>query len=246
MLVGTADPAALAAGAPVMDGFATDALVLEQAEVFQVVCEIDAAAREAVLPPGLHPTNPPLVTLLVYRCPTSPFGPFAMAQLRVECRSGVRPRAFQVGGFADNAAAIATLAGRFGYRLQPGAVVLRRQYDAVDACVTTADGRRAVAVTACDPDPLAPADVQYMANMNLAETPRGLRLVQVEPDYRIQRAERGRPRVDAFDGAAWGDARIRPVCPVSASITVADVTLPPVRFVCRPDVLAFEGTESVR
>jgi hypothetical protein len=246
MLVGTADLDTLAVRAPVMDGFATEALVLAQAEVLQVVCEIDAAAREAILPPGLHPTNPPLVSVLVYRCAASPFGPFALAQLRVECRSGVRARAFLVGGFADNTGAAATLAGRFGYALQPGTVVLRRQYDAVEARVTTADGRVAAVVTARDPDPLAPADVQYVANMNLAQTPRGLRLVQVEPDYRIERAERGRPRVDAFDGAAWGDARIRPVCPVSASLTVGEVTLPPVRFVCRPDVLAFEGTESVR
>jgi hypothetical protein len=246
MLVGTADPSVLAARAPIMESFPTEALELEQVEVLQVVCEIDAAAREAVLPPGLHPTNPPLVTALLYRCPTSPFGPFAMAQLRVECRSGVRSRAFLVGGVIDNVAAAGALATRFGYTLEPGTVVLRRQYDAVTARVTTADGRLALAVTARDPDPLAPADVQYVANMNLAHTPRGLRLVQVEPGYRIHRAERGRPHVEAFDGTAWGDARIRPTCPVSASVTVADVTLPPVRFVCRPDVLAFEGTESVR
>src|SRR5262249_56639871 len=130
---------------------------------------------------------------------------------------------------------------RFGYTLQPGSVVLRRQYDSVDIRVVTADGRLAAAVSARDPDPLAASDVQYIANMNLAETPRGLRLVQVEPHYRIERAERGRPHLDAFDGAAWGEARIRPSCPVSASITVGEVTLPPVRFVCRPDVLAFEG-----
>jgi len=245
MLFGTADLDTLAARAPVVDAFATEALVLPETCVLQIVCEIDAAVREAVLPPGLHPTNPPLVTILAYRCPSSPFGPFAMAQLRVECRSGVRARAFLVGGVIDVPAAGTLLASRFGYTLAPGAVTLRRQYDAVDLRVVV-DGRVAAAATARDPDPLAPTDVQYIANMNLARTPRGLRLVQVEPSYEIRRAERGRPHVDAFDGAAWGDARIRPVCPVSASITVADVTLPPVRFVCRPDVLAFEGTESVR
>ena len=49
----------------------------------------------------------------------------------------------------------------------------------------------------------------------------------------------------AFDGAAWGDARVQPVFPVSASLAVADITIPRVRFVCRPDVLAFDGTEAV-
>ena len=49
----------------------------------------------------------------------------------------------------------------------------------------------------------------------------------------------------AFDGAAWGDARVQPVYPVSASFAVADITIPRIRFVCRPDVLAFDGTEAV-
>jgi hypothetical protein len=62
----------------------------------------------------------------------------------------------------------------------------------------------------------------------------------------IRRAERGRPRVRSFDGEAWGDARVRPVYPVSASVTVANLTLPRIRFVCRPEVLAFEGTDTVK
>ena len=33
--------------------------------------------------------------------------------------------------------------------------------------------------------------------------------------------------------------------PVSASVVSASITLPPIRFVCRPDVLAFAGTEKV-
>jgi hypothetical protein len=35
---------------------------------------------------------------------------------------------------------------------------------------------------------------------------------------------------------AWGDERIVPVQPVSASIAVADVTLPKLCYLCRPDV----------
>jgi hypothetical protein len=68
--------------------------------------------------------------------------------------------------------------------------------------------------------------------------------VQVEPRYQIQRVERGRPRVVSFDAAAWGEARLQPVYPVSASLAVADITFPRIRFVCRPDVLAFDGTEA--
>ena len=79
--------------------------------------------------------------------------------------------------------------------------------------------------------------------MHLARTPRGLRLVQVDPTFAVERAERGRPHLVAFDAAAWGDARIVPMHPVSASIAIADVTLPRLRYLCRPDVWAFEGTE---
>jgi hypothetical protein len=52
--------------------------------------------------------------------------------------------------------------------------------------------------------------------------------------------------VRSFDAGAWGDPRVQPVYPVSASLAVADVTLPRIRFLCRPDVLAFEGTEVVK
>jgi len=38
---------------------------------------------------------------------------------------------------------------------------------------------------------------------------------------------------------------VRPSHPVSASFTTAAVTLPALRYVCRPDVLAFVGTERV-
>ena len=71
----------------------------------------------------------------------------------------------------------------------------------------------------------------------------GLRLLQVERDYQFASAERGDPFVDAFDAAAWGEPRLRLSHPVSASSAVADVAFKPVRFVCRADVWAFEGTE---
>ena len=72
-----------------------------------------------------------------------------------------------------------------------------------------------------------------------------MRLVQVDPTYEVARAERARPRLAACEAAAWGDARIVPGHPVSASIVLADVMLPRLRYVCRPDVWAFDGTERV-
>ena len=105
------------------------------------------------------------------------------------------------------------------------------------------DGACVLDLRSRDPEPLAPGDVQYMANMNLAHTPRGPRLLQVDPSYAIARAERGAPIVEAFDAEAWGNAAIEPVYPIAASFCVGDVTLPALRFACLPDTLAFQGTE---
>jgi len=243
MLIGSANVDELAATAPVMQGWATAPVTWEHAEVLQVAYEIATPHREAMLPPALHPTDPPLVTWLFYRCPTGPWGSFTLAQTRIECRSGLRLRGYLVSAVVDNADAADALRTQWGFKTQPGSIALHRYYDSVHAAVATASGT-ILNLTVSDPDPLSAADIQYVANVNLAQTPRGLRLVQVEPRHQIHRVERGRPQVTAFDAAAWGDARVQPTSPVAASFAVADVTLPPIRFLCRPHVLAFEGTES--
>jgi len=244
MLFGTADLDALSAGAPRMSSLDADPLTLAGAEVLQAAFELPGALRECLLPPALHPTDPPLVWMSMWRCAGGALGPFALAQVRVSCRSGVRPRGFLLGAVVDGADAGAALAARWGFRCRAGSVVLGRQYDAVDARVAI-DGRTVLELRVRDPDPLGAHDVQYTASMHLAHTPRGLRLVQVDPDVRVERAERGRPALAAFDAAAWGDARIAPAHPVSGTIAVADVTLPRLRYLCRPDVWAFDGTEAV-
>ena len=50
-----------------------------------------------------------------------------------------------------------------------------------------------------DPKPLRNEDAYYVASMHLAHTPRGLRLVQVDPEFELERAERGRPLLAGFD-----------------------------------------------
>ena len=90
-----------------------------------------------------------------------------------------------------------------------------------------------------------PADVQYVANMNLASTARGLRLLQVDPTFTLERAERGEPQLMAFDGEAWGVPELDPAYPISASLSAGVMTLPRLRYVCRSDVWAFDGTERV-
>jgi hypothetical protein len=123
-------------------------------------------------------------------------------------------------------------------------VSLQRYYDSIRAQVVVA-GETVLELTVADPQPLAAGDIQYVPNMNLAHTPKGLRLIQVEPRYQLIRAERGRPQVSTFNGAVWSVPELRPVYPISASLAAADITIPSIRFLCRPDVWAFEGTEAV-
>jgi hypothetical protein len=244
VLTGSADPERLAANAATLASFACEPVTLERVETLQLLAEIESAGMEGLLPPGLHPTLPPAVTWLVQRVGASPWGAFQIAQCRIECRSGLRPRGFLRGGVIDNEAAAAALAAGWGYGLRRGAIRLRRSYDEVHVAVSV-DGREVLDGLLRDPQPLRGEDVFIVANVNLARTPRGLRLVQVDPDYAVERAERGTPVVRHFDAEAWGSAGVRPCHPVSALFHVAAMTLPAVRYVCRPDLLAFAGTERV-
>jgi hypothetical protein len=244
VLSGRADPGVLARGAPTLEGFDAPAITLPDVEWLQVLYELKGDVAEAVLPPGLHPTVPGLVTWLAWSCEDSPWGPMRLVQTRVECRSGNRPRAMLLSGVCDNAAAIRALESGFGFRLVPGEIDLRRGYDGGDLRVREG-GREILALELRDPVLLPAEVVQFVSGMHPAHTPNGFRLVQCDMEHAVTRSERTTPRVRAFDAAAWGDARIDPRHPVSSALGLAEVVIPSLRFVCRPDELAFTGTEKV-
>jgi hypothetical protein len=244
VIVGTARPEDLASSRPRIARFPDQPLVLRDVTVLQAMFEMPVSAREAVVPPALHPTNPAVLVLQAWRCGESPWGPFALVQARAQTRSGLRPRGFVLGAACDGRDAADALATDYGYPALPADISLRRSYDGVWLRVSRGE-EEILSLEGANPEPLDPRDLQYSGTLNLAETPRGLRLVQIEPELAVHRAERVRPRLRRFDAAAWGDSRLDPYHPISASIATADVTLPPVRFVCRPDVIAFTGTERV-
>ena len=125
-------------------------------------------------------------------------------------------------------------------------MVLQAHYDGCDLTVTV-DGRPAAVVASIDPQPLGADDVQYTSTLNLAHTPNGLRLVQVEAHHEADSVERVGARIAHFDGERWGDGRLDPYHVVTTTLARdRTIAMPPVRFVCRADVSAFEGTESVR
>jgi hypothetical protein len=244
VLVGTADPQARAATAPHLEDLATEALTLANAGVLQVICEIDSEGMCEMLPPALHPTLPPAVNWLVYDCPETPWGAMRLAQTRLECRSGTRPRAYQLSSVCDNDRAAAALAERWGYSIVPGEIDFRRRYDDV-RCSVCVEGREVLEIGLRNPQPLGVGDIQFVAGMHPVGTERGFRLLQCDPEYRENEAQRGLPIVDGFEPDAWGDDEIELVYPVSAAYSSADITLPKLRFLCRPGEMAFTGTETI-
>jgi hypothetical protein len=206
--------------------------------------ELPYAARDAVLPPSLHPTNPPTMVLQAWRVGESPWGPFELAMVRVQCRSGLRPRGLVVASVVDNADAGRALSDGWGFAPRVGEVRVRRFYDATTVDVAL-DGHTILELHGADPDPLGPSDVNYSSTLNLATTPNGLRLVQLDVSPDLDRAERMHSESITFDAEAWGTPMLAPRHPVSASVGVGRLVLERVRYCCRPDVLAFEGTETI-
>jgi hypothetical protein len=244
MLTGTADLGVLAADAPTIAAFSTEPVQLEDVECFQLTAEMRSSARESVLPAGLHPTIPAALSVQAWNVGESPWGAFSFCFCRVSCRSGVRARGFTTAAVVQGDAALSSLRDGLGFPATPGEVSLRRHYDGVDLAVRD-HGGTILEVAALDPDPLGLDDVQYTGSMNLAHTPKGLRLVQVESRHAATRVERLSARIRHFDGAFWGNERLAPYRVIAASIALESIVLPPVRFVCRPEETAFTGTEAV-
>jgi hypothetical protein len=252
-LAGSLDIRPLIEGAPeiVLDD---RELRVEDVDILQILFEVCVEDREALVPPALNPTIPPVISFLIYRAKDSSYGPFSLAQLRLTARSGVRPRAYLVSARCDNAALSEALAGSWGFRIAPGAISLRRFHDRVDCSVRddnggNSSGREILALSLVDPVPVTGHDVQYPPGMHLARVRRdGVlvpRIVQVDSEYEFRRADRGRPVIASFDPAAWGDPRLVPELPVSASFAACDLTIANVRYICNPDIPAAEGTEKV-
>ena len=244
MLIGTADVSALAAAAPTINQFSTEDLHLDNVQCLQLTAEMRNAAREPVLPPALHPTIPAALSIQAYQVGSSPWGAFELVLCRISCRSGVRARGYCTAAAASTDTAAQGLRERLGFPARVAGIDLRIGYDGVRLSVTD-DARETLSLHALDPEPMGQDDVQYTGTLNLAHTPLGLRLLQVEHNARSSRVERLRPMSLSMDGSAWGNALLAPSSLVAATLAGMSLTLPAVRFVCKADELAFTGTEAV-
>ena len=244
MLLGTADVGALLADAPTIDAFDPEPTVLQEVTCFQLSAEMRNVSREALLPPSLHPTIPAALTIQFWDVGESPLGAFTLALVRVSCRSGVRARGFTTRVICNVPEVTDRLRSAWGFPARTGDVALRASYDGVEGAASL-DGDVVLEASGIDPEPMGDSDVQYTGTMNIAHTPKGPRLIQVEAHHTATRVERVDPRLHVFDPIALGHELLLPAREIAATVASESVTFPPVRFVCSTEELAFTGTEAV-
>lgn len=247
-LVGERDLRSLAPHAPLLPDLRAEPLTLTEVEVLQLLYEIDDSAITSLLPPALHPTIPPTVSFVFWRVRSGPWGEFELAQARVGCRAGARPRALLLRAYCSNEAAGRALAEGWGFPIVSAHVRLRHYYDRVVGEVRRGDDI-VLRGELVDPEAISGADIQYIANLNMARL-RGadgeaLRLVQFDPEYIFHKAERGRPQVQEFDATAWLLEGAVLDWPISASYAVCDIELPRIRYLVDPARPPLEAVERV-
>ena len=247
-LSGTRDIASLLEQTAVMQGFDTEAVQLPRVSILQVLYEIRQTSMVDLIPPALHPTIPPTIAFVVTEVPESPFGPFVMAEARVGCRAGARPRGFVGRCFVSTREAADVLASRWGYPAHVADVRLKRGYDRITGSVELG-GQTLLSAALVNPEPISGGDIQYLPAVNLARVSRNgsiePKIVQVDPEFRMDKADRGKAQLDAFDSAGWMLEGAEPWWPVSASCALADMELPVIRYVLDPLKPAIQGVEKV-
>ena len=242
-LFGVQDVQKLEREIPVTGELGHEAWEAEGASVLNVVYEIGAGSILELIPPALHPAIPPYVTITARKIPTSPVGPFTMAETRIMSRAGVHYGGYLTGGFVDSDDAAELLREHYGYSLRVASIALERAHYGMNASVTL-DGRTVLDVSLEHPEPISGKDIMYTAGFNLARLPDDrVRLVQVEPEYTFDEAYRGPPRLRTFDAQAFGDGRVEITNPLPATYSRCTFKMCEVRYLMDPEKNPLEGTE---
>lgn len=248
-LYGSLDLTQAPARLPTLPHLDTEAWALPKAETMQLLIEVPRTTTEGLLPKAMHPALPSYVILAVTRYPESPVGPFNLAVLRLGSRAGAHPRGFLLGAVASSAAAAQELRTRWGFPVEAGEVKFLRRHDRVMGTVTK-NGKIILDCALADPQPVAGSDVQYINWVTAANAPLDGQtqplLIQVDPKYTFYKAERGTPRVSAFDAAAWHAPGMTLAEPIIGTCCTVDTDLPRIRFVMDPLKPVFQGTRRIR
>jgi hypothetical protein len=151
---------------------------------------------------------------------------------------------FTLGGFCDSEPAIAYLRDYYGWPLAAGQISIQRKHYAVLGRVTVGD-RTVFEGWLEKAESIAPGDLLYPVSLHLALLDGEPRLIQAEPLYAPERAERGTPRVQRFDAAAFGDARVALTNALPATWIRGPFEMRPVRWVMDPERPAVTGATRV-
>jgi hypothetical protein len=140
-------------------------------------------------------------------------------QIRLVVRAGIRPRGLTLGAVCDSAAAVDALRSHWGYPVQLGEVYAASRHDHV-RFTASVDGHDLVDLAVHTADVINGSDLMTFDNLHLVRIgdDAGLKLVQVDPEYTIHQADRGRPEVRLPDLDALGmHGNLRLTRPSSAS-----------------------------
>ena len=244
---GTLDVTTGPAQLPVVSDLAAPTWELPDAEFLQINWEVDDAGALDLTPPSLHPSIPPFASFFGCRFPDSPVGTFSLVQIRLVVRAGIRPRALCLGAVCDSPAAVDALRDHWGYPVQLGEIAFARRHDQVR--FTAAVGGITVADLAVHTaDVINGGDLMTFDNLHLVrlgddDTPK---LVQIDPEYTIHQADRGRPFVHLPDPQALGMVgNLRLAAPIIGFTFRADSDLVPVRFMIDANQPAISSTTRV-
>ena len=246
---GKQDVQAAAERVPLMSGLDTDPWELKGAEILQLSFEVVEDPAEWLVAPALHPSIPPYVTLSVARFSDSPVGAFALAQVRLVVRAGIRPRGYLLGAYTDSEKAATELRARWGFTVEQGTITLQPRHDRVIGTVER-DGQTILDMEAENPEHISGADVTYVASLHLVRVNEGGEekslLIQIDPEYVFHAAQRGIPHLKALNAAAWGaENRLQCTNPMTATFTRCDTDLPRMRFALDPSVPAMQGSRKL-
>jgi len=234
------------ADAPEVDALAAaaDEFVADKCQILSFTHEIDIEQGFKVTPKALHPSIPSYCQVIVRAHPDSRFGPFTVAELRVNTRAGTNYLGYCIGAFTDNARAADWMRRGYGVHVRQADVRLRRMYHGVEGRVSL-DGRIVFDAFLERPHYISGSDVLYTPNLNLARVHGTARLVHQEMEYTLGKAERGRAVLKAFDAAAFGDARVVLRQALPATVTDASIRYTAVRYLIDPEQAAMFGTEEL-
>jgi Acetoacetate decarboxylase (ADC) len=205
---------------------------MPDAQFLQINWEVADEDALGLTPPSLHPSIPPFASFFASHVPESPVGAFSLVQVRLVVRAGIRPRGLCLGAVCDSPAAVQALRDHWGYPVQLGDVDVAHRHDQV-RFTAALDGRTVVDLAVHTADVINGSDLMTFDNLHLVRLAGDERatLVQVDPEYTIHQADRGRPAVSLPDPQALGmRGALRLATPIIGFTFRADTDLVPVRF----------------